>query len=70
MIRSANIRGGFFRCGGGSCLVWQGRVLPGDVDVKLVIECCTCVGSDVGVEDLGLAGGEENIEPVKDRLGT
>ena len=44
--------------------------MPGYEDVRLVIECCTCVGSDVGVEDLGLAGGEENIEPVNDRLAT
>jgi len=34
------------------------------------MECCTWDGSDVGVEDLGLAGGEENIEPVNDRFAT
>ena len=69
-MKLVNMWGGFCRRGGGSCLVWQGAVLPGYEDVRLVIECCTCVGSDVGVEDLGLAGGEENIEPVNDRLAT
>ena len=69
-MKSDNIWGGFCRCGGGSRLVWQGTLLPGDGDVKLVLESCTCVGSDVGVEDLGLVGGEENIEPVNDRFAT
>ena len=45
-------------------------MLPGDGDVKQVLESCTCVGSGAGVEDLGLAGGEESIELVKDRLAT
>ena len=62
--------GGFCGLGGGSRLVWQGKVLPGDGDVRLVFESGTCVGSGAGVEDLGLAGGEEHIEPVKDRFAT
>ena len=45
-------------------------MLPGDGDVRLVFESGTCVGSGAGVEDLGLAGGEEHIEPVKDRFAT
>ena len=69
-MRSANIRGGFWGCEGGSRLAWQGTVLPGDGDVRLVLESCNFVGAGVGVEDLGLVGDEESIEPVKDRLAT
>jgi hypothetical protein len=67
-MRSANIRGGFWGCGGGSSLAWQGTVLPGDGDFRLVLESCTFVG--VGVEDLGLVGVEASIELVKNRLAT
>ena len=69
-MKFVNMWGGFCRRGGGSCLVWQGMVLPGDGDVKLVLELGTCDGSDVGVEDLGLVVGEDNMEPVKDRFAT
>ena len=69
-MESVNIWGGFWSCGGGSGLFWLAIAKPGGGDVRLAIELCTCAVADAGVEDLGVTGGVDNIEPVKEIFAT
>ena len=69
-MRSVNLWNGFWSCGGGSCLFWLAIAKPGGRDVRLSIGFCTCAVAAAGVEDLGEAGGVDNIEPVKEIFAT